>query len=65
MLAGEALDGLNQTEEAIKQFREAEKVSPHEPDVHFGLGYLLWKNHSFDEAETELKLEVEDNPNHA
>jgi tetratricopeptide (TPR) repeat protein len=64
MLAGEALDGLNQTEEAIKQFREAEKVSPHEPEVHFGLGYLLWKNHSFDEAETELKLEIEDNPNH-
>ena len=65
MLACEALDGLNQTEEAIKQFREAEKVSPHEPDVHFGLGYLLWKNHDFDEAKTELKLEVEDNPNHA
>jgi tetratricopeptide (TPR) repeat protein len=64
MLAGEALDGLNQTEGAIKQFREAEKVSPHEPEVHFGLGYLLWKNHSFDEAETELKLEIEDNPNH-
>jgi tetratricopeptide (TPR) repeat protein len=65
MLAGEALDGLNQSEEAIKQFREAEKVSPHEPDVHFGLGYLLWKNHSFDEAKTELELEVGSNPNHA
>jgi tetratricopeptide (TPR) repeat protein len=65
MLAGEASDGLNQTVEAIKLFQEAEKVSPHEPEVHFGLGYLLWKEHRFEEAETEFKLELEDNPNQA
>lgn len=65
MLAGEASDGLNQTVEAIKLFQEAEKVSPHEPEVHFGLGYLLWKEHRFEEAETEFKLELDDNPNQA
>jgi tetratricopeptide (TPR) repeat protein len=65
MLAGEASDGLGDTTQAISLFRAAEKASPHEPDVHFGLGYLLWTQHLFDEAESEFKLEVEDNPNHA
>ena len=41
MLSGEALDGLRRTDEAIAEFRLAEKVSPNEPNVHFGLGYLL------------------------
>ena len=65
MLAGEALDGLSQTDEAIKQFREAEKVSPHEPDLHFGLGYLLWKQHFLDDAKTEFAMELQENPGHA
>jgi tetratricopeptide (TPR) repeat protein len=64
ILAGEAFDGLNEPEKAIDQFRAAEKASPHEPDVHFGLGYLLWKQHQFDEAEKEFKLELADNPSH-
>lgn len=65
MLAGEAFDGLGDTASAIAQFRAAEKASPNEPDVHFGLGYLLWTQRQYDEAERELKLEVENNPNHA
>lgn len=62
MLAGEALDGLDRTEEAIAQFREAEKVGPNELNVHHGLAYLLWKQRHFDEAETEFKLELENDP---
>jgi tetratricopeptide (TPR) repeat protein len=63
MLAGQAMDGLGRTDDAIAQFRETEKIAPHEPGVHFGLGYLLWKQHKFDEAEKEFKLELQDNPN--
>jgi tetratricopeptide (TPR) repeat protein len=65
VLAGEAYDGLGETAQAITQFRAAEKSSSHEPDVHFGLGYLFWKQRQYDEAERELKLELENNPNHA
>lgn len=64
MLAGEAEDGLGDTAQAIAQFRAAEKVAPHEPDLHFGLGYLLWKSHQFEDAEAEFKLELEENPEH-
>jgi tetratricopeptide (TPR) repeat protein len=63
MLAGEAFDGLDRTEEAIAQFREAEKVGPNELNVHHGLAYLLWKQRRFDEAEAEFKLELENDPN--
>ena len=65
MLAGEASDGLGNTAQAIENFREAEKVSPHTPEVHFGLGYLLWKQHHYDEAKAELEQELQDNPNQA
>jgi tetratricopeptide (TPR) repeat protein len=62
ILAGEALDGMGKPDEATTQFRAAEKISPHEPEVHFGLGYLLWKQHQFDEAQKEFELEIADNP---
>jgi tetratricopeptide (TPR) repeat protein len=45
MLSGEAFDGLERTEEAIAEFEAAAAVSPREPNVHFGLGYLHWKSH--------------------
>jgi len=65
MLAGEAFDGLGDTVNAIAQFRAAEKASHNEPDVHFGLGYLLWTQRQYEEAERELKLEIGNNPNHS
>jgi tetratricopeptide (TPR) repeat protein len=43
----------------------AEKVAPTEPNVHFGLGYLLWKEHRYQEAEPEFKAEIENEPVHA
>ena len=45
MLAGEALDEKGDDAGAIQQFRDAAKANPKEPNVHFGLGYLLWKQH--------------------
>ena len=50
MLAGEALDELKDASGAIQQFRAAVKADPREPDVHFGLGYLLWTQRQYPEA---------------
>jgi tetratricopeptide (TPR) repeat protein len=65
MLAGEALDELKDSSGAIDQFRAAVKADPKEPDVHFGLGYLLWKKRKYADAVPELQAELDNNPNHA
>lgn len=65
MLAGEALDELQDRPGAVAQFRAAEKANPNEPGVHFGLGYLLWAQRQYDEAEREFKLELANDPKHA
>lgn len=65
MLAGEAEDGLHHTPEAIAEFQAAEKVAPHEPNVHFGLGYLLWTQHKYLDAAQEFQTELEGDPSHA
>ena len=65
MLAGEALDGLHRIDDAIVEFQAAEKVAPNEPDVHFGLGYMLWEKQQCAAAAQELQAELDLNPNHA
>jgi tetratricopeptide (TPR) repeat protein len=65
MLAGEAEDELENYEGAIQQFRAAVKANPREPDVHFGLGYLLWSRRQFAEAVGEFQAELANNPDHA
>jgi len=64
MLAGEALDELKDISGAIKQFRAAVKADPKMPEVHFGLGYLLWSNDQFQESVPEFQAELANNPNH-
>ncbi|MGA9668515.1 MAG: tetratricopeptide repeat protein [Terracidiphilus sp.] len=64
MLAGEAQDELKDHAGAIEQFRAAEKADPKEPDVHFGLGYLLWGQRRYPEAASEFQAELSNNPNH-
>jgi tetratricopeptide (TPR) repeat protein len=64
MLAGEALDELRNHAKAIEQFRAAVKANPSEPDVHFGLGYLLWTQMQYPEAASEFQAELANNPNH-
>jgi len=64
MLAGEALDELKDHAGAIKQFRAAVQANPKEPDVHFGLGYLLWTQRQYPEAATEFQAELANNPTH-
>lgn len=65
MLAGEALDELKNTSAAIEQFRAAVKADPRLPDVHFGLGYLLWTQRQYPAAVPEFQAELDNDPNHA
>jgi tetratricopeptide (TPR) repeat protein len=65
ILAGEALDGLGRTPEAIGEFQAAAKIAPLEPDVNFGLGYLHWKLRQYDDAKKEFEAELSVDPNHA
>jgi len=64
MLAGQALDEMKNRPAAIEQFRAAVQADPKMPDVHFGLGYLLWAQLKFDEAAKELQAELTNDPNH-
>jgi tetratricopeptide (TPR) repeat protein len=50
---------------AIEQFRAAVKADPKMPDVHFGLGYLLWSKRRYPEAAPEFQAELNNNPSHA
>ena len=64
MLAGEALDEKGDSAGATEQFRAAVVANPKEPNVHFGLGYLLWTQSQFTEAAKEFQLELENDPQH-
>ncbi|MGB6193347.1 MAG: tetratricopeptide repeat protein [Terracidiphilus sp.] len=64
MLAGEALDEMKDDAGATKMFRLAVKANPKEPDAHFGLGYLLLSRKQLDEAATEFKAELANDPDH-
>ncbi len=64
MLAGEALDELKDNESSTKMFRAAAKANPKEPNVHFGLGYLLWAQKLYKEAASEFQAELANDPNH-
>ena len=64
MLAGEALDEMKNHAGAIEQFRAAVTANPKEPDVHFGLGYLLWTQRQYPEAVSEFQAELANDPNH-
>lgn len=62
MLAGEALDEMKDNAGATAQFRAAVKSDPREPNVHFGLGYLLWGQLQYEEAAKEFEAELANNP---
>jgi len=62
MLAGEALDEMKNGDGALEQFRAAVKADPKMPNVHFGLGYLLWRQMKYEDAAQEFQLELANNP---
>jgi len=65
MLAGEAMDAMQDHAGAIQQFRAAVKANPNEPNVHFGLGYLLWTQNQYPEAAQEFQAELNNVPESA
>ncbi|HTB98856.1 MAG TPA: tetratricopeptide repeat protein [Terracidiphilus sp.] len=64
MLAGEALDGMKDNEGSTKMFRAAVQADPKQPNVHFGLGYLLWTQKQYPEAAKEFQAELANDPDH-
>lgn len=64
MLAGEALDEMQDKEGSTKMFRAAVKANPKAPNAHFGLGYLLWTQKQYPEAAKELRAELANDPDH-
>ncbi len=65
MLMGEAYEEMKNDAGALAEFQAAVKAGPTTPNAHFGYGYLLWKALRFDEAETEFRAELGNNPEHA
>jgi tetratricopeptide (TPR) repeat protein len=64
MLVGEALDEMKDPIGAMREFRAAVVANPKEPNVHFGLGYLLWTKGQYPEASKEFQAELDNDPHH-
>jgi tetratricopeptide (TPR) repeat protein len=64
MLAGEALDEMQEPVDAVRELRAAVLANPKEPSVHFGLGYLLWTQGKTEEAAQEFQAELANDPEH-
>ena len=64
MLAGEALDEMKEPVDAVRELRAAVVANPKEPNVHFGLGYLLWTQGNTQEAAHEFQAELDNVPEH-
>lgn len=64
MLVGEALDEMKDPEGAIREFRAAVAANPGEPNVHFGLGYLLWTKGQYPDAALQFQAEIANDPRH-
>ena len=65
MLIGEALDEMKDTIGATREFRAAVQANPKEPNVHFGLGYLLWTQLQYQEASQEFQAELKNTPDYS
>ena len=64
MLVGEALDEMKDPEGAMREFRAAIAANPKEPNVHFGLGYLLWTKGQYADAAEEFQREIDNDHHH-
>ncbi len=65
MIAGEALDEMKDNAGALALFRAAAQANPKEPNVHFGVGYILWAQKKYPEAAQEFQAELANDPKHA
>jgi tetratricopeptide (TPR) repeat protein len=62
MIAGEALDETGDDAGAMEHFQAAAAANPNEPNVHFGLGYLLWTQTHYTESVKEFAAELRNDP---
>ena len=56
------LEQLGRFDDAVTEWKGVAEKFPIEPNVHFGIAYIYWTRHDDDEAEQELRREVEQNP---
>ncbi len=62
LIAGEALDRMGDKAGAAKALQAAVEANPSQPEMHFGLGYLLWTENKWSEAANEFQFELQNNP---
>lgn len=67
MLLGEARDNAGDSEAALRDFKTALSVSGSAPpaELHFAMGYVLWKLRQYTEAESAFRHELERDRDHA
>jgi len=67
MLLGEARDNAGDSEGAVRDFKKAMVASRSAApaELHFALGYVLWKLRRYEEAESEFRRELARDPEHA
>jgi len=64
MLVGEALDEMSDTNGALRELRAAAAINPKLPNVHFGIGYLLWTQGQYTESAKEFEAEIANDSGH-
>ena len=62
VMAAEALDAMHDTAGAIKDLQAAIQANPDQPNAHFALGYLLWRERRWTEAAREFEAEIQQDP---
>jgi tetratricopeptide (TPR) repeat protein len=67
MLLGEARDNAGDSEGAVRDFKRGVVASGSAAlaELHFALGYVLWKLRQYEEAESEFRRELARDPKHA
>ena len=61
---GEARDNAGDSEGAIREFGRAIGMGGALPELHFALGYVLWKMRRYEEAEVAFRHELERDSRH-
>ena len=57
-------ESRGETDDAVREYREALRLKPDLQNVHFAMGSMLWALSRFTEAVPELEAELRTNPNH-
>ena len=64
-LLGEAYEASENHKKALEEYREALRLAPGTPGLHYSLGHAYWKMKRFEEAIPEMEKELALNPLHA